>query len=163
MPLKNYTTSINARKTASEISQMLAEHGAKAVMLDYDDNGEVSALSFKVNVEGNDVGFRLPADWKAVQHILKNDSDVTATKHQTESHAKRVAWRIIKDWVDSQLALLETRMVEIEEVFLPYAVDNQGETLYSRMKNRNFSLPEPSDGSNAIEAERVDDDKFNQN
>ena len=156
MPLKNYTTTIDARKTASEISQMLAEHGAKAVMMDYDDDGEVSALSFKIGVNGNDVGFRLPVDDDAVLRILENDNDVDDYK-ATESQAKRVAWRIIKDWVDSQLALLETQMVEMEEIFLPYAVGETGKTLYDSMQERNFQLPDgnSSDKLESVEAERV--------
>jgi len=160
MPLKNYTTTINARKTASEISQMLAEHGAKAVMLDYDDDGEVSALSFKINVNGNDVGFRLPADDDAVYKILDEDSNVPNSK-VNERQAKRVAWRIIKDWVDSQLALLETRMVDMEEVFLPYAVGENGKTLYESMRERNFQLPSDDgrDKLESVEAERVEDNQ----
>ena len=35
MPIKNYTTKIEASKTVGEIQQMLAQHGAKQIMLDY--------------------------------------------------------------------------------------------------------------------------------
>ena len=43
--------------------------------------------------------------------------------------AYRTAWRIIKDWVDAQMALLETEMVDFEEVFMPYILSGR-ETLY---------------------------------
>ena len=33
--------------------------------------------------------------------------------------ANRTAWRIIKEWILAQMALIETEMVSVEEVFLP--------------------------------------------
>jgi len=41
-----------------------------------------------------------------------------------------VAWRIIKDWIEAQLAIVEAEMVEMAEVFLPYAVTKSNKTLY---------------------------------
>jgi hypothetical protein len=36
----------------------------------------------------------------------------------------------VKDWVEAQLAIIETRMVTTAQVFLPYAVTTNGQTLY---------------------------------
>ena len=33
-----------------------------------------------------------------------------------------ITWRILKDWVEAQMALLETGMVTMDESFLPYMV-----------------------------------------
>jgi hypothetical protein len=44
--------------------------------------------------------------------------------------AERVAWRIIKDWVEAQMAILDTQMVKMEEVFFPYMLNGQGQTLF---------------------------------
>jgi hypothetical protein len=41
-----------------------------------------------------------------------------------------VAWRITKDWVEAQLAIIESQMVTTAQVFLPYAVTSNGQTLY---------------------------------
>ncbi|WP_189339127.1 hypothetical protein [Williamsia muralis] len=38
-------------------------------------------------------------------------------KYQTPEHALRVAWRITKDWVEAQLAIIETQMVTPAQVF----------------------------------------------
>lgn len=46
MALKNYTTSISVEKTLSEIQGKLAYVGAKRIMTEYDDTGNVVALSF---------------------------------------------------------------------------------------------------------------------
>ena len=64
MALLNYTTEIDADKTAAEIAKCLSMHGARAVLTEYDEaEGLVTAISFKINVEGNDIGFKLPCDW----------------------------------------------------------------------------------------------------
>ena len=34
--------------------------------------------------------------------------------------AIRTSWRTLKDWVEAQMALLETGMVTMDEIFLPY-------------------------------------------
>jgi len=44
-----------------------------------------------------------------------------------------VAWRVVKDWIEAQLALLETKMVTLPQLFLPYAVTADGSTLYERI------------------------------
>ena len=144
MALKNYTTTIDADKTANEIGRMLAKAGAKAVLTEYSDNGEyLESLSFKIRVNDRDVGFRLPVDWKPVQRVLKkqkkNNSRIKATREQ----AVRVAWRIAKDWIDAQLAIIETDMVEPEQVFLPYMVTQDNRTLYEQVRKNKF-LPEGS-------------------
>lgn len=55
--------------------------------------------------------------------------------------AKLTGWRNIKDWIDAQMALLETEMVKIEEIFLPYVVgDKEGHTMYERFENGTLQL-----------------------
>jgi hypothetical protein len=41
----------------------------------------------------------------------------------------RVAWRNLRDGVMSQLALYETEIVGMGQVFLPFATDTKGQTL----------------------------------
>jgi len=61
MPLLNYTTEIDAEKTIAEISKMLALRRASAILSEYDADGEIFALSFKIDLGGNQISFRLPA------------------------------------------------------------------------------------------------------
>ncbi len=56
--------------------------------------------------------------------------------------AARVGWRILKDWVRAQMAILETEMVEIEQIFLPYMEAKDGRTLYETMIDKGFYLTE---------------------
>lgn len=133
MPLLNYTSKTPAHQSIAEISQMLAKAGARQVMHDYDDSGNIIALSFSLELEGQRIGFRLPSDWRPVHEILvqaRRRTTKIGRFGETEDHARDVAWRIIKDWVEAQLAIIETRMVTTAQVFLPYAVTTNGQPIY---------------------------------
>lgn len=133
MPILNYTTQIKAEKTCGEIQQELAWGGAKAIMHEYDDDGVLVSLSFKIECHGMMLGFQLPANIGKIYTILQNDKDVPR-KLRTYEQAGRVAWRIIKDWVEAQLALVEAEQAEMIEVFLPYVQDPKtGKTMYKTM------------------------------
>lgn len=137
MPLLNYTTKISVDKSVSEISKALAKVGARKVMYDYDDNGYIVALSFSIKFERDsdkDIAFRLPTDWRPVLEVLNNDSKVPRTL-RTQEQALRVAWRITKDWVEAQAAYVETNMVTTAQVFLPYAVTRNGQSLFESIAN----------------------------
>lgn len=138
MGLLNYTTDIDAGKTAGEISDMLRKAGAKAILTEYDEEGEyIASLSFKMNVQGQEMGFKLPCDWKPVHEVMyKNtkaystyDSRYESQKSKRKEQAVKTAWRIVHTWVKAQLAIIETKMVKTEGVFLPYAIMRDGRTL----------------------------------
>ena len=46
--------------------------------------------------------------------------------------AIRTSWRILKDWVETQMALLENGMVTMDEIFLPYMLAG-GQTFYQAL------------------------------
>lgn len=136
MALLNYTTKVPADRSIAEISAMLAKAGAKKIMHDYDDNGYITALSFALELDGQLVGYRLPTDWRPIKTIvaeIRRGNTRLSKDVLTDQHAINVAWRITKDWVEAQLAILETKMVTTPQLFLPYAVTNNGETLYERV------------------------------
>lgn len=127
MPLLNYTTKVPVQTSLAEITKALVKAGANKIMEDYEGENVV-AISFQIVLQGNPINFRLPADWKSTQQVLKNDG-----VRWEEPHARRVAWRITKDWVEAQMALLATKSVTLPQLFLPYAVDNSGVTLYEKI------------------------------
>src|SRR4051812_20246425 len=134
MSLLNYTTGIATDKTISEIQKILASHGATVILAEYDGAGQITALNFRINLEGNQIGYRLPNDWQPVLTILTKDPKVPRPK-KTKEQALRVSWRIIKDWVEAQLAIVATRMVTLDQVFLPYAMAPNGKTLYEHVRS----------------------------
>lgn len=143
MSLKNYSTTVDGAKTVAEIQNILSSHGAKKVLFEYTNEGYVESVSFIAATPHGDMPIRLPCDWKPVQTILKSDPKVQP-RYETKEQAIRVAWRILKDWVDSQMAILETQMVTIDQVFLPYMETDNGQTFYDRMIDSKFQLPDAS-------------------
>lgn len=137
MPILNYSTKISVDRSVTEIMKILSAHGANAIMVENDETGTIRALSFKIAMDGQDVGYRLPADWKPLLQIIERDNRVPRAK-KTEEHAKCVTWRILKDWVEAQMAILETRMVKMDQIFLPYAITKDGRTLYETVKASNL-------------------------
>lgn len=146
--LLNYTTKIDADKTISEIQKVLSRMGASKIMTDYKD-GVISVMSFALEVNGQQLGFRLPCDWRATYDVLTKDhvnpySWNQEKKDHWESEkrmqAVRTSWRIIKDWIEAQMALIETSMVKTEEIFLPYLVTSNGDTLYKQISKSQFQL-----------------------
>jgi len=146
MGLLNYTTKIDADKTAAEIAKELSTHGARAVLTEYDEKeGLVTAISFKINIGGNDISFKLPCDWKPVYEVMVKDKKFPTgswqsavekrEKMQSDLRAQsvRTAWRIVKDWVEAQMALIETHMATTQQVFLPYAIMKDGTTVSDKM------------------------------
>ena len=143
MALLNYTTKIDPDKSAQEIAKCLSMHGAQAVLTEYDkERGIVSAISFQIVMGDRKMGFRLPCDWKPVLEIMKRDPKIPRTL-KNELQAVRTSWRIVKDWVEAQMALVETQMVTTQDVFLPYAVMGNGRTLAQNVQsNPSFILGE---------------------
>lgn len=141
MAIKNYTTTINVNKTIGEIQEILSKHGATAIMTEYD-NGNVTGLSFKIMTPRGELGIRLPSNTDRVLQVLKNQKKNNTKVKDTFEQANKVAWRIIKDWVDAQMAILETEMVEMEQIFLPYVLNNKGKTLYQEFKENQLLLGE---------------------
>jgi hypothetical protein len=126
--LLNYTTKIEPQQTIGEIQLMLADYGVEAIMTEYDGK-QVSAVSFKMNVEGKTFPFRMPCNWRGVYEIIKRPEYNRVSLKDKEAQAVRVAWRILHTWVKSQLTLVEVNMVTIPQVFLPYTIMKDGRTL----------------------------------
>ena len=66
--------------------------------------------------------------------------DKVQRKLKTEEQARRVAWRITKDWVEAQMAIVEAQLASLPEVFLPYAVTNTGQTLFEVTKDSGMRM-----------------------
>ena len=133
MAILNYTTSIATEKTAAEIQKKLSIAGAQAVLIEYNEDALICAMSFRIN----NLYFRLPINIEGVYTSLTRDANVPK-RLKTYAQAAKVAWRIIKDWIEAQIALIEAGQAELEQVFLPYAQDQSGKTLYEAIKGNGF-------------------------
>jgi hypothetical protein len=152
MPIKNYSTNIGLERTIAEIEKILAKHGARAILKEYDVSGRVTAVNFIAEVfEGQSVPFRLPLDVQALMEVINHQID-HPQKHEGKiehkykndmDYARRVGWRIIRDWVDAQMTMIDLRQVTIPQVFLSYAYDSTDQkTFFQKMTEGKFkNLP----------------------
>jgi hypothetical protein len=136
MPLLNYRTTVAAAKSAAEIQGKLAAFGARQVTIDYD-AGQPAALAFVLagvtaSGEAWHAPFRLPANVDGVAAVLKRQR-VGAT-YQKPEHVRNVAWRTLKDWVEAQLAIVESGLVRPEQALLPYMVASDDRTLFEHFE-----------------------------
>ncbi len=144
-PLLNYTTEVPAARSVQEVQGILAAHGARRVLTEYDKEGQITGISFQIELRsGEELGFRLPIRPEAVLKVLERQRMANPRLRKTwdRQQAVRIAWRIAKNWVEAQMALLETEQVTLEEVFLPYMVMPNNKSLYATMTEHNFLLPE---------------------
>ena len=141
MPLMNYSTKIEAHRTVSEITAILVRHGATRIMQEYDGWGNVVALKWSLDGRYGSLSYALPVNYEAVYDVLTEEGLIfKRDDERRKEQARRVAWRILKDWIEAQIALLVSGMVEMEEIFLPYMLSGGGDkTLYAALADRQFS------------------------
>lgn len=145
--LKNYTTTISVEKTILKIEKILAKFGAQCIFKTYNTKGEPTGLAFQIKIDGQDkpLGFKLPMRNDKVLMVLKNQN--LAKKYLTDEQAKRTGWRIIKDWIDSQTAMMDVELVKLEELFLPFLYDEKtGMTFFETIEKKGFNLKLGYDG-----------------
>jgi len=94
-------------------------------MASYDDNtGNIDGVIFSIKLKntGEEIPFRMPANWKAIQKYGYENNN---TRLKNEDQARRVAWRHVYRWLQSQMAMITLQMVSPHEAFLPYIWDGK--------------------------------------
>ena len=134
MPLLNYTTRISADKSVGEIMQALGRAGATDVTIQYDIlTSRPKGVFFGLSINGNEIGFKLPVNIPGIFYILNNDHHVPP-RFRTKEHAEKVAWRIVKDWIKSQMAYIEAGQATMPELFFPHATNQNGQTFFEQFE-----------------------------
>ncbi len=151
MTLKNYTSSMPAIRSISYIETKLAQNGAREILKLYDEAGRVMGICFKIPLNGRDMFFKLPAKIAECEKVLlANLSPRTRseTKKKIPQQAERTAWKILLDWVEAQMAMIELSQVEVLEVFLSYAYDSvKKQTFFEQIKEQKYKALLPAAGT----------------
>lgn len=130
--LKNKGSTTN--NTFAKIEKILSENNARMIQFDFDDQGRKDCITFSLQIGDQLRGFRLPAMVENVIEILYGGVDrynykKVPTAIQKEQ-AYKTAWANIRDWLDANMALVKTRQVKMDQVFLPYMINKIGKTVY---------------------------------
>lgn len=148
MTVRNITTRIAVEKTIMEIEQKLVKYGVVGVLKEYSGQ-RITCLSFGIKHENAKIPFKLPINVERARAIIvkavnegKLQKKYLQEPLRTEQ-AERVSWRIVKDWIDSQLSLVEINYADMIQIFLPYVynpIDNK--TMYqSFIENKSKFIP----------------------
>lgn len=141
MAIKNYTSTVPMINSIARIEHRLAQAGATDISKSYD-GGKPTGMIFRIMVNNQPVTFKLPAKVDRVLNHLVMLRKKPPTKSQLESlqaQADRTAWKILNDWIDIQVSMIELEQAEPMEIFLPYLYDGRSkQTLFERAKENQF-------------------------
>jgi hypothetical protein len=138
--VKNYTSTVVASRSVQHIEERLVEHGAMNILKLYEDKCLVG-IAFILDNNGEQLPFRLPARISNVEKQLR--SEVKRPRKSTfkniKEQAERTAWKLLADWVDIQISLVELQQVKFMEVFLPYVYDPvKKQTFFEKLEETGF-------------------------
>lgn len=135
MPTLNYTTKIGVAQTISEIHSALSKHGASRIATDYE-AGKPCGLAFTLPTVSGERVFRLPVDVAAVHALLTRQAKGSSRVDARPEQAERVAWRVMREWLLAQLAIVEAQLVTMDQVMLPYMQWDADRTLYQAFRDQ---------------------------
>ncbi len=140
--VKNYTSQVSAINSVNHIEKRLVSCGATDILKLYEDK-KLSGIAFIIVINEKRVPFRLPARIDKIEKKLTGNvkRPRKGTVGRIHEQAERTAWKLLSDWVDIQISLIELDQAELMEVFLPYAYDHsKQETLYDKYKANDFKM-----------------------
>lgn len=133
MPILNYSTEIAVEKSMGEVIGALTRRGVTRISTTFDEDGAPAGVAFTMKTEYGIREFELPVRTDGVLAAMKRDPKVPKNK-QTPEQAARVAWRIAKDWLAAQSALIDADLATLDEVMTPYMVTASGSTVYQVLR-----------------------------
>lgn len=145
MNLKNYTSTVPAITSMGRIEKCLVAAGATDISKKYKDQ-VCTAITFRMMVNNIPMFFQLPAKVEACFEVLWGEvkRPKPETRQNIREQAERTAWKIVSDWVEIQLSMIQLEQAEPLEVFLPYVYDPvKDQTFYKRLQENNFKLLNP--------------------
>ena len=140
--LFSYTTEIAVLKTVAEIEAMLVRAGASAIVKDYDPQGNIHSLSFRIKTEFGLTSLLIPARAEESLLVLRQQAkDKKIPQRFAEpAQAARVAWRVVYHFLEAALAMIQVRNAKFEQLMLPYMQFDNGETVYELLHDKGFNL-----------------------
>ena len=143
-------TEVSAEKSALEIETMLREHGCSEIGKAFE-SGRIKSIYFQIKTPEGNMPFTLPVAVEPVYQILYDNKKASprsrfmdrAAEQKIHDQAERTAWRIIWHWLKSQLALIQTRMANVTQVFMAYMLVSENKTLYEHLSSDGFTALMP--------------------
>lgn len=138
--LKNYTSTVPASRSVQRIENKLVACGARKILKLYENN-KLSGIAFIMDINGQQMPFRMPARVGRVEEqfkakIRRPRSD---TYKNIAAQAERTAWKLLSDWIEVQVSLIELQQVKFLEIFLPYVYNaEKDQTYFEELESNGF-------------------------
>ena len=134
LKLLSETTEVPAEASATEIMRELVSAGALEVTTHYRD-GRIHGLHWRMPVHGTQAHFVMPARESGVYQVLASRYKTFVSeerKRELWEQAHRIAWRHLLKWVQAQIAIVRTGVLEPGELFAGFLVEpgSSGQTLF---------------------------------
>jgi hypothetical protein len=137
--IKNYTSSVIADNSIIKIERLLVTAGARDITKRYNEHHQACAITFMLPMNGHQLTFNLVARMDVIyDKLLAEYSKPTERSREIcIEQAERTAWKLLSDWVEIQISMINLEQAEMLQVFFPYLHDGK-ETFYERLKANNF-------------------------
>lgn len=129
----------SVRSWMGEIQTALARRGVQRISTLFDDDGTPAGLGFTMKTDYGVGEFEPPVRTGGVLAAMKRDTKIPKAK-QTAEQAARAAWRIAKDWLEAQSALIDAGLASLDEVMMPYLLVAADRTAYVDMRKRLLAI-----------------------
>lgn len=114
--------------------EMLIEAGARNISTNYEEGSKMLlSIHFTMNVKGGFYNFLIQPNIFGIHEKLKEQCKQPS--HKTISHANAVAWRIHRDLLDAQLAVIESDLEPANKVFFNNLINDKGESIFQKFEN----------------------------
>lgn len=168
--LKNYTSNVPVVQTLAEIEKVLIKCGVTGIQKDYhpSGSGKVIAVTFQIKFTDGQpaISIRLPAneeralqalwmdyvDGESVEKVNGGDERILYNNRKQKrrndfrDQAERTAWRIVRDWIEVQMSMIQMQQADFLQVFLPYVWDGKL-SYYDRLNQSKFAGLLPQGGN----------------
>lgn len=127
----NYTTVIDPVKSVGECTALLVKHHASAIGTTWED-GTATGLTFQIRTVHGKRQYSLPVNLGGTLRALEDAAALgrIPQRFANKDQAERTGWRVLKDWLEAQLALIDAGVAELQEVMLPYMHIDEVTTVY---------------------------------
>jgi hypothetical protein len=132
---QNYTTTIHFSKTLVEIQETLRLSGAKGIAVEYNDEMLPIGIKFLAKSQYGLMQFQVPINPMKVLERMKKQN--LPNRYLTKEHAYNVAWRMLKELIESQMNYIQSEMIDLQQMMFPFITDGRT-TIYERFKENKF-------------------------